>query len=300
MHEIYLYGSILTTDSFILDGEYPKNNGYGEFTEHHTHIGGETGVAMAILASYGIRVKGTGYDQGMVTGPILKDYFKNTNADLSALTFRDDFEGFHDYVFIDRANNTRTSFGPFGTLPKQLESYYAIPKEEDIANAKVISIDPFQEGGSLLAAQYAVKHAKPYVTIDCPHDSYFAKNCSVAIISNDFIQNEYPDAVPEKLMEKYMEGSDALYIFTYGGDTVYYGRSGIIKTMSPYKIKAMSTLGAGDSFRTGCVYGLYKMMSDDELVDFACAMAACACQVYPLAKHLPTLEAIRDMQKRRA
>lgn len=214
---------------------------------------------MAVLASYGIRVKGTGYDQGTITGPILKNYFENTTADLSALTIRDDFEGFHDYVFID----------------------------------------PFQEDGSRMAAQYAVKHGKPYVTIDCPYDSYYAENCAVAALSNDFLQNAYPGIPPEELMQKYMEGRNALYIFTYGADTVYYGRSGNIKKMSPYKIKAMSTLGAGDSFRTGCIYGLYKGMSDDELVDFACAMAACACQVYPLAEHLPTLESIQRMQESR-
>lgn len=51
MHEIYLYGSTLVTDSFILEGEFPKGNQYAEFIEHHTNIGGETGMCLAKLGT---------------------------------------------------------------------------------------------------------------------------------------------------------------------------------------------------------------------------------------------------------
>lgn len=107
MHEIYLYGSTLITDSFILAGEFPEGNQYAEYTEHHCNIGGETGVCLAILSEYGIACKADGYHLGTYTAPILAEYFKNRSVDMSSMKVRVDFEGFHDYVLIDRINNTR-------------------------------------------------------------------------------------------------------------------------------------------------------------------------------------------------
>ncbi|MBP1755439.1 MAG: putative sugar kinase [Firmicutes bacterium] len=299
MNNIYLYGSILATDSFILEGEFPDGNQYAEYVEHHTHIGGETGVAMAILASYGIPVKGDGYHQGTYTMPILEKFFQNTDADLSALTVRDDFEGFHDYVYIDRINNTRNCIGPFGSIPKRFKEVFNMPCEEDVAIARIVSIDPFQDEGSRKTAEYAVKHSKPYVTIDCGYDSYLAKHCAVAAISDEFLSVAYPGEDHEVLLNKYMAEGNGLYIFTFGSHKVLYGRGGVIKQMEPFHVKALSTLGAGDTFRSGCLYGLYMGMSDDEIVDFSCAIAACACQVYPLAENLPTLKAVKNMQRSR-
>lgn len=218
---------------------------------------------------------------------------------MSALTVRDDFEGFHDYVYIDRINNTRNCIGPFGGIPKRFKEVYNMPCEEDVAIAKMISIDPFQDEGSIKTAEYAVKHNKPYVTIDCGYDSYLAKHCSVAAISDEFLSGAYPGEDPEELLKKYMAEGNGLYIFTFGSHKVLYGRGGVIKQMEPFHIKALSTLGAGDTFRTGCVYGSYMGMSDDEIVDFSCAIAACACQVYPLAENLPTLESVQNMLRSR-
>ncbi len=295
MHEIYLYGSILVTDSFILAGEFPEGNQYAEYIEHHTHIGGETGVCMAILSSFGINIKAAGYHQGTYTAPILLDYFKDKPVDMTALTIRDDFEGFHDYVFIDRINNTRSIIGPFGTLPQIFKHPYNIPAEEDIAASKLAAIDPFQDDASIMAAELCVKNKVPYVTIDSGYESYIANHCAVAIISDEFLSGAYPGQDSEKLMREYMSRGDGLYIFTFGSHEILYGRKGVIKGYEPFHIKALSTLGAGDTFKCGCTYAYYKNMSDDEIVAFACAIAACACSVYPLAKNLPTLEQVRKM-----
>lgn len=295
MHDIYLYGSTLITDSFILEGEFPKNNHYAEFSEHHCHIGGETGVCLAILSEYGIKVKADGYHLGTYTAPRLFEYFKNRSVDLSAMTVRDDFDGFHDYVFIDRINNTRTCFGPFGTLPRIMDHPYNMPVESDIAGTKCAVIDPFLSDAAEAAARYAIKHNVPYITIDCKYDTFLAQNCEVAAISEEFLTNEYPGKDPEELLKEYMKNGKGLYIFTFGAKEVIYGRQGYISRFEPFKVKALSTLGAGDTFKCGCAYAYYTGMSDDEIVAFACAIAGVACSVYPLADNLPTLEQVQAL-----
>lgn len=295
MHDIYLYGSTLVTDSFILEGEFPKGNQYAEFIEHHTNIGGETGMCLAMLSNFGISCKADGYHLGTYTAPILLDYFQDKAVDMSAMEVRDDFEGFHDYVLIDRINNTRNCVGPFNTLVERMGHPYNMPIESDIVGVKCAAIDPFLPDAANLTGEYCVKHQIPFVTIDSKYDSYLAKNCVVAVISEEFLGTDYPGQDPKELMQKYMEQGEGLYIMTFGSHEILYGRKGVVKTFQPFQIDAKSTLGAGDTFKCGCVYGLYHEYDDDKLVEFACALAGCACSVYPLAENLPSLEQVQKL-----
>jgi sugar/nucleoside kinase (ribokinase family) len=54
-----------------------------------------------------------------------------------------------------------------------------------------------------------------------------------------------------------------------------------------------STLGAGDSFKAGALYGLLQGMCDRELVSFA----AVVCGHYPLPLYPPTLEQVTAVQR---
>ena len=56
-----------------------------------------------------------------------------------------------------------------------------------------------------------------------------------------------------------------------------------------------STLGAGDTFKAGCVYGLLHGMSDDELVRFASACSAVAISRFPIQLNPPTLEEVEKL-----
>lgn len=295
MHKVYLYGSTIVSDSFILKGEFPKGNQYAEFTEHHCTIGGATGICLAILSEYGISCKADGYHLGTYTAPIIKDYFSDRRVDLSAMTVRKDFEGFHTYVLIDRVNNTRNSIGSYSTLINQLQQPYNMPDEQDIKVAKCVAIDPFIPNGAQLAAELCVKHQVPYVTIDCKHDSYLAQHCNIAVISEEFLLGEYAELDAESVLQEYMKNGDGLYIFTFGANTVMYGKKGIIKRFQPFHVKVISTWGAGDSFKCGCIYGMLKKMTDENIVEFACALAGCACGVYPLSKNLPSLKMVKRL-----
>lgn len=296
MHEVYLYGSTIVSDSFILKGEFPKRNQYAEFTEHHCNIGGATGVCLALLSEYGIRCKADGYHLGTYTAPIIKHYFDTRRCvDMSAMTIRDDFEGFHTYVLIDRINNTRNSVGSFNTLISEIDHPYNMPNEQDIKIAQCVAIDPFIPDGAQRAAEYCVKYRVPYVTIDCNPDSYLSQHCNIAVISEEFLLGEFAKSDFEDLLQEYMKNGDGLYIFTFGANTLLYGRKGIIRKFQPFHVKTLSTWGAGDVFKCGCVYGMVNGMTDEKIVEFACALAGCACCVYPLMENLPSLNMVEQL-----
>jgi len=88
-------------------------------------------------------------------------------------------------------------------------------------------------------------------------------------------------------------------IITSGGNDMLYGRKGEqMKRMKPFSVEVKSTLGAGDTFKAGCVYGLLHGMMDDELVRFASACSAIAISRFPLPLNPPTLEEVKALIER--
>ncbi len=297
-HDIYLYGMIIWSQGFLLNGDYPSADGYGEIKEMHTFAGGETGAAAAVLASLGCRVKIDGNFLGRDTEKQLRGFFTERGIDCSRLVCDPDFEGVKDYVLIDRS--TRTCFGQFGQFFSSPVKRWNQPDPRDIQDAKTVAIDPFIEDGALAAAQYCKQAQVPYVTIDCKYDSFLAKNAAVCAISGEFVRGTYPNENREALLERYTEQTDGLVIFTGGGGEMLYARKGKpINRMRAFSVDAVSTLGAGDTFKAGCVYGLHNRMPDDALVRFAAACAGDAVTRFPISVYPPTLERIERLLKTR-
>ncbi len=75
-----------------------------------------------------------------------------------------------------------------------------------------------------------------------------------------------------------------------------YARKGEpIHRMKPFQVEVRSTLGAGDTFKAGCVYGLLHGMGDAELVRFASACSAIAISRFPLPLYPPRLEEVQKL-----
>ena len=85
-------------------------------------------------------------------------------------------------------------------------------------------------------------------------------------------------------------------IISEGENDMIYGRKGqLMKRMKPFSVDVKSTLGAGDTFKAGCVYGLLHGMEDDELVRFASACSAIAISRFPLPLNPPTLLEVNSL-----
>lgn len=297
---VYLHGMIAISSSFLLEGGFLKPDEYSELKARYRFPGGETGTCATVLASLGVNVKMDGTHIGYTAAPILREFYKDMPVCLDSLYFDDSYEGLEDYVII--SDDVRTPMGTFGHFYSDAYvtgiRHWNKPKEADIAGCAVAAIDAFFWDDSDLAAQYCVKHGKPYVTIDCRYDSYIHRHSAVSVISGEGIQNHYPGKSRQELFPLFQENGGGLTIITNGGREFFYGRKGEeMKTFQPYKVNVVSTLGAGDSFKAGCTYALLKGMKDDELVRFASACSAVAISRYPLQLNPPTLTEIEALIK---
>ncbi len=294
--DVYLFGQILGSHSFLLKNGFLQPDDYSEIEQHYFLPGGETGTAATVLASLGISVRMDGTWIGKEVAPMLKDFYKNKKVDLSLLHFMETDPGVMDYVVI--SGLVRSPMGSFQSLFSSGKRWWNIPSEKDIADCKVAAIDPFFGKESLKAAEICKNLNIPYVTIDSPHDSPLHKNAAINVVSKECTCAHYQGKSPEEIMKMMQAETEGLTIITQGAGDMFFARRGQeIQKMKPFAVKVKSTLGAGDTFKAGCVYGLLKGMKDDELVRFASAASAVAISRFPLPLNPPRLEEVKSLLK---
>ena len=296
-HDVYLFGQVLGTHSFLLKDGFLQPDEYSEIAEQYFLPGGETGTAATVLASLGVSVRMDGTWIGTEVAPMLKAFYEDKTVDLSSVTFTEE-PGVMDYVVI--ADLVRSPMGRFQTLFATGKRWWSIPKEEDIAGCKAAAVDPYFREESLLAAELCRRNNVPFVTIDSPHDSPLHRLAAVNVVSKECAAEHYAGMAPEAIMEKMQQGTDGLTIITQGGGDMLYARKGEpVHRMKPFNVTVRSTLGAGDTFKAGCVYGLLHGMKDQELVRFASACSAIAISRFPLPLNPPKPEEVRELIRQR-
>ena len=292
--DAYLFGQVLGTHSFLLKDGFLKPDEYAEIQAQYFLPGGETGTAATVLDSLGMSVRMDGTWIGTEVAPMLHAFYRDRKVDLSPLCIWEDDPGVMDYVVI--AGLVRSPMGRFQTLFSTGRRWWSIPREKDIVGCKTAAIDPFFGEESLLAMEICRHHGIPYVTIDSPHDSPLHQYAAVNVVSGECTSRYYAGLEPEAVMKRMMETAEGLTILTQGGGEMLYGRKGEeIHRMKPFSVEVKSTLGAGDTFKAGCVYGLFHGMDDAELVRFASACSAAAISRFPLPLHPPVLEEVQAL-----
>ncbi len=291
--EAFLFGQILGTHSFLLRDGFLQPDEYAEIKDQYFLPGGETGTAATVLASLGVSVRMDGTWIGTEVAPMLKEFYSEKQVDLSSLHYTEE-PGVMDYVVI--AGLVRSPMGRFQTLYASGKRWWNIPKEEDIAGCKAAAVDPYFGEESLLAADICRRLGIPFVTIDSPHNSILHKQAAVNVVSKECTAEHYAGMAAEDILALMQQESDGLTIITQGGGEILYARRGEeIHRMKPFPVEVRSTLGAGDTFKAGCVYGLLHGMSDDDLVRFASACSGIAISRFPLPLNPPKLEEVQEM-----
>ncbi len=291
---VYLFGQVLGTHSFLLKDGFLKPDEYAEIKEQYFLPGGETGTAATVLDALGVPVRMDGTWIGTEVAPMLQAFYRDRQVDLSPLRIREDDPGVMDYVVI--AGLVRSPMGRFQSLFSTGKRWWNIPQEKDIVGCKAAAIDPFFGEESLLAMEICLRHGIPYVTIDSPHDSPLHQHAAVNVVSRECTAQHYAGLEPEAVMERMLETAEGLTILTQGSGDMLYGRKGeAIHRMKPFSIEVKSTLGAGDTFKAGCVYGSLHGMTDEDLVRFASACSAVAISRFPLPLHPPKPEEVRAL-----
>jgi sugar/nucleoside kinase (ribokinase family) len=293
--EVYVYGMTVLSTIHQLKGGFPAADGYQEIQQTFRMPGGEGANCAIVLRNLGVSVELDGCYLGDHTAEPLTQYLRAHNVECSRLQHLAGFTGWQDIVFCDGQH--RTVFGWFVENLFGGHTLWNQPSEEAIQHAQCIALDPFFGDASREVAELCRRHHKDYVTIDCHRDNSIAQHARSVICSREFLDREYPGVDYRQTFQRYSEVCQGLIIFTFGGREVLYqapGQTGP-STFTPYQVNVVDTLGAGDTFRAGVVYGILHGMTDSEVVRFASACAALVCTRFPSVAQPPTLEEIHSL-----
>jgi sugar/nucleoside kinase (ribokinase family) len=295
--EVYLFGQIVLSTIHKLAGRFPEADGYGEIEKSFVCPGGQGMNAAMVLSGLGLKTAIGGPNWGTDTAEVLDRYAARYGIDTSGIVRDRDRAGLRDVVFVD--GDSRTVFGKFGALYTERPYRWCEPDEAAIRAARVAAIDPYFGSSSEAAARVASGAGVPYVTIDCPHDRYLHRNAAATVVSGEYWRPTYPGKTVGEVISAYAEQSAGLTIFTAGNGQILCARRGKpVLAVEPYQVEVMSTLGAGDTFRAGVVFGVLKGWDDERIVRFAAALAAILCTRLPIADNVPTLAEVSALMER--
>lgn len=291
--KLYLYGMVCNTICYYLN-YYPQRDGYAECSEIERIVGGETGTSAIVLDSLGCECIADGNWQDSTTMPTVETYFAARNIDFSALKVCEDGCGVFDTVLV--CGSTRTVLGQYGAYFSDGKVKWNTPQPAHLVGCSAAGVDPFFGAQSEAAAQHCLDAGIGYVTIDCAPESFMHRHCAVNAVSHQHIESIFPGMSREEALDLYAQQTDGLTIITGGGgETLYKRRGGETGRRRAFAVDVRSTLGAGDTFKAGCIYALGARYDDDTLVEFASACAASACMSQSIPHDPPTLEKIRSI-----
>lgn len=294
MTDVYLFGMSLVSTIHRLATPKVPPAGYAEVLETHVCPGGEAMNAALLLSGLGLRTALSGPRWGLATRDVLERYTARFGIARPGLGVDSGFAGVRDVVLV--AGEERVVLGWFGQYFADPARRWDEPATDAMAAARIVAIDPYFPGSSERAARLAQQLGKPYVTIDCPYDGELHRGAAASVISREFRSQRYPSADSVDLFRRYAQESTGLTIFTAGPEPILFGRAATAaRTLPTFSVPVKSTLGAGDAFRAGVVFGLLNQLEDEACVRFAAALAALACTRLPIADNLPALSDVEAL-----
>jgi sugar/nucleoside kinase (ribokinase family) len=285
--DVYAYGVIASSELHLLSMPFPPPDGYSEIAESHFMTGGEALNSAIVLSCLGLSVQLDGNWIGDTpVGERLLSTIRRYGIDAQRLRVKQDFAGVREIVFSDELS--RTIFGNYGELLATTRKWN-IPRKSDLAKARIVCVDPPFQAESALVGAYAIELGVPFVSIDCPYDQALSYAAAAVIISGEFRNRQYPQAELSELFLEYQERAQGLVVFTVGDDVILYGRRGVpSRQFKPYRVKVVDSAGAGDSFRAGVIFGMLQQWGDDQIIQYAAAVAGLVCERFPGVLNSPT------------
>ncbi len=148
----------------------------------------------------------------------------------------------------------------------------------------------------LRAARLAVARDIPVLINDIyAADHALLPYVDVLVISASIVRSKAPGSEPLALARKLQETGDCHVIITDASAPVtLLMRAGEVRQIQPPAVTAVDTTGAGDTFKSGLLYGLLKDLPLPEAARWGCAAASLMCRFPGTTRHLADLDAVAE------
>ncbi|MCY4538085.1 MAG: carbohydrate kinase family protein [Chloroflexi bacterium] len=146
----------------------------------------------------------------------------------------------------------------------------------------------------LRAARIAVERDIPVLINDIyAPDHALLPYVDVLVISASIVRSKAPGSEPLALALRLQQAGDCHVIITDAAAPVtLLLRGGEMRQIQPPPVTAVDTTGAGDTFKSGLLYGLLTDLPLPEAARWGCAAASLMCRFPGATRHLAGLDAV--------
>ncbi|MDI1343055.1 MAG: PfkB family carbohydrate kinase [Pseudolabrys sp.] len=236
---------------------------------------GNAAVAVARLGAVTSYIGALGDENDDVANTIIKT-FAGENIDVSGAIRVPGARSSASLILIDASGEkmiaTRRNQGLAEAAPKDARAA--------VANLDAVLLDNRYVNISMPICEAAKARGIPRVLdLDkpAPPDDVLVQGCTHVIASADAMRESTGLKDHAAALKKYGETYKGFLAVTDGPDGVYWLDGGAVRHLPAFKVEAVDTLGAGDTFHGGFAYRLAETGDEIDAMRFAAAAAAIKC-----------------------
>ena len=211
-------------------------------------------------------------------GRLLQNFMQENNLSIEYIDFFDEGNSPVSLAFLDE--NRQAEYQFFRTFPKQrlqiafpeinaddiliLSSYFAVNPE---LREKVYALIQYAKQRKAII-YYDINFRKAHASERNRLLPFFLENVAHASLvrcSNEDLETFFPGETGESVYREYIVPKCKIFIITHGEETIQLKTPVFEKNYPVEAVLPVSTIGAGDNFNAGIIYGLMKnsILSDD-------------------------------------
>lgn len=298
MPEVVGIGSAVF-DVLMTTNGFPKEDTKMEGIETKTQGGGPCATALVAMSKLGVSSAYMGTLGDDMYGKIMKEQFERFGVETSHIRTIEGAISFHSVILLNLLNSSRTCVWNRGTVASPSEGDVDL---ESLKNAKVLHLD----GHQLETAIYAAKKAREYgveVSLDAggtyPGIERLLPLVDILIPSEEFaLKITGCKTAVEAAMVLWEKYRPKVLIITQGSRGGFLWENGTENRYPAFKVDAIDSNGAGDTFHGAFVAGRVKGMDVMEAATFASATSALKCTRFGAQEGIPGFDEVIEFMRR--
>lgn len=279
-------------DTIIEMDSYPKEDIKIKADNVFKTGGGPVSNALVCLAKLGIEAGYAGILPNNSDGIYLRDEFNRYGVDTKHVHFANNKSAFTSYIILNKTKGTRTCIFDRGDI----ENDPNLVSLDDIDQYSILHLD----GNALPIAKKAIEAAKAShvkISLDAgtlyPGVDAILSDIDILIASEDFARTLTKESdLAKAVMIIHELHHPEILVVTAGKEGGYYLDNDEVHHYNAYRVEAVDTNGAGDTFHGAFLYAYLNGYTIQEACRFASATSALKCQKAGMRDALPTKEEI--------
>jgi sulfofructose kinase len=264
------------TDTLIPLPEYPARGSKVAFHDAYVLPGGQVATAIAACAQWGLRTRYVGKVGDDHAGRLHMDEFARLGVE-AHLLIASRCKSQQAFILVDDTGERTVLWKRDKRLTLRADEL----KREWIVNARALHVDGHDTEAAAAAAAWAREAGVPVIAdLDelYPGVEELLRNLDYFVASRDIPGRITGEAdLRKSLPEVHKRYGFRLTAATLGEEGVLAWDGDRFHYAAAYQVKVLDTIGAGDTFHAGFIYGLLQGWELRRMLEFGCAAAALNC-----------------------